>query len=192
MLTQNSFSAWGLDRYLWPAGIVSQLYKWMSTEKGERTLSWVTWRVTKPARSRLWVPKPGSLLSNNYHLLKKNPHLRVYKYIWFHTEILIEDEKKKISFIQEFTVCLLIKWYLSVSRCIILNSYEVSFEFNLRSWCQQGGRTVDISSGQQLLCKILLKKHLYLSPKATDVACKASRATKWNQHEEMDFEPALL
>lgn len=84
-------------------------------------------------------------------------------------------------------MCLFIKCYLSVSRCTILNSYEISFEFNLTSLCQQEGRTVDISAGQQLLCKILLKKHLYLSPKATDVACKASRATKWNQHEENGF-----
>lgn len=41
-------------------------------------------------------------------------------------------------------------------------------------------RTVDISAGQHLLCKILLKKHLYLSPKAMDIACKASRATNRN------------
>lgn len=91
-----------------------------------------------------------------------------------------------------FTGWLLIKLYLSVSRCIILNSYEISFGFNLSSLCQQGVSTVDISAGRQLLCKILLKKHLYLSPKATDVACKASRATNGNQHEEMDFEPTLL
>lgn len=51
---------------------------------------------------------------------------------------------------------------------------------------------MDISAGQQLLCKILLKKHLCLSPKATDAACKASRATNGSHHEEMVFEPTLL
>lgn len=83
--------------------------------------------------------------------------------------------------------------YQIISRCQqILNSYRISFGFNLGSQCQQEVRTGDISAGQQLLCKTLLKKHLYLSPKATDAPCKASRATNRNQLEEVDFEPTAL
>lgn len=43
---------------------------------------------------------------------------------------LIEKEKENFFFIEEFTVWLFIKFYLSVSRYIILSSYEISFGFN--------------------------------------------------------------
>lgn len=95
MLTQNSFSAWGPYRHLWPAGISSQLHKWMNTEKGERTLSWVTWRIAEQARSTPWVLKPGSLLASNYQLLKK---IHTWGFIWFHTEFFIEEEKENLFY----------------------------------------------------------------------------------------------
>lgn len=64
--------------------------------------------------------------------LKKSTSEGFWMYLILNRDFNRRGEKK-ISFIQEFTVCLLIKLYLRVSRCIILNSYEISFEFNLRS-----------------------------------------------------------
>lgn len=101
-------------------------------------------------------------------------------------------EEKSLSF--KSSLCVYLSNYISVSAdasSVTVMKFHLNLTSDLGASRRGGLWTFQQANSSYVkFCSMNLSQ--YLSPKATDVACKAGRATKRNEHEEMDFEPTLL
>lgn len=172
--------------------LVTSRHQFTSAQVNEYRKRWknsLSEEVVKLARSRLWVPKPGSLLANNYHLLKRI-------HIWgliniFDSVQRFWEEKKNLSFKSSQGGYL--SNYISVSAdasslTVVKSHLDLTSDLGASRrwglWTFQLAHSFYVKSCSRNIYTCLPRPQILL-------ARQAGLPTR-NQYEEMDFEPTLL